>query len=143
MTLRDVLQRAARHFSDPDARERYFELYAPHVVLHRAPPLAPGLEAVQAFYRAYWAAFPDIRLALGACVENGPMLACAFTVSGTHRGPFLGLPATGRSMSACGVTLLRFEDGRCVERWSQTDLLGVARQLGADLQPIADDGLRA
>lgn len=29
-----------------------------------------------------------------------------------------------------GITILRFEGGKCVERWSQADFLGLMRQLG-------------
>lgn len=99
--------------------------------MHRSPPLAAGLEAVKEFYRAYWMAFPDIELRIGRTVENGDMLACEFEVSGTHQGLFLGIEATSRPMRAAGVTLMRFRGGKCVERWSQTDLLGMLRQLGA------------
>ncbi|MCX7891777.1 MAG: ester cyclase [Burkholderiales bacterium] len=132
------LRRAAACFSDPVRREEYFDLYAPHVVLHRSPPLPPGLEAVKQFYRAYWAAFPDIRLSLGSMAEENDLLGCEFVVEGTHRGTFLGVPATNRVMRAAGVTLLRFESGRCVERWSQTDLLGILTQLGAAVRPPGD-----
>jgi predicted ester cyclase len=43
----------------------------------------------------------------------------------------MGIPATGRRVSVNGITILRFADGRCVERWSQTDFLGMLQQLGA------------
>jgi predicted ester cyclase len=128
------LLRAAGCFSDPVRREEYFELYAPQVILHRSPPLPPGLEAVKQFYRAYWTAFPDIRLTLGVIAEENNLLACEFTVEGTHRSAFLGVPATNRSIRAAGVTLLRFASGLCVERWSQTDLLGILGQLGATVR---------
>jgi hypothetical protein len=32
-----------------------------------------------------------------------------------------------------GERILRFADGKCVERWSQTDVLGIMRQIGAAL----------
>jgi predicted ester cyclase len=130
-----TLAQCAVHFSDPARREEYFRLYAPDVLLHRSPPLAPGLDAVKGFYRAYWAAFPDIRLALGTTVEAGDLLACEFTVEGTHRSAFLGIPPTGKRMRIAGVTLLRFRGDQCIERWSQTDLVGMIKQLGATIAP--------
>lgn len=136
-SLRAKLEQAAVRFSDPARRDEYFELYAPDVVLHRSPPLAPGLEAVKGFYRAYWAAFPDICLSLGTMVEADGLLACEFSVEGTHRGAFLGVPATNKPMRIAGVTLLRFRNGQCVERWSQTDLVGMLRQLGAGISAPA------
>jgi steroid delta-isomerase-like uncharacterized protein len=126
-----IVLRALRAFNDPDTRESYFELYAPHAVLHRAPPLDPGLENIKRFYRAFWTAFPDIKLSASNLIGEDEYVACSFEVRATHRGPFLDVPATGRVVTFSGVTLLRFEQSQCVERWSQTDLLSLLRQLGA------------
>ncbi|MPZ21112.1 MAG: hypothetical protein GEV06_24910 [Luteitalea sp.] len=38
-----------------------------------------------------------------------------------HLGEFQGLPATGKSVHLPGITILKFAEGRCVERWSQVD----------------------
>jgi len=54
-----------------------------------------------------------------------------FTMVGTHTEPFLGIDATGRSVRIPGMTILRFEDQKCVERWSVTDSLSLLAQLGA------------
>lgn len=126
-----LLLNALQHFNDPVSREDYFYLYAPHAVLHRAPSLPPGLDHIKAFYRAYWSAFPDIRLTVKAILGEGEMVACAFEARATHQGTFLNHPATGREVAYAGVTILRFEDSRCVERWSQTDMLSLLRQIGA------------
>jgi len=126
-----ILLRALVHFNDQASRESYFDLYAPQAVLHRSPPLQPGLESIKQFYRAYWAAFPDIELVVQNILAEGDLVACSFEVSATHRGQFLGIEATGRSVHFSGVTILRFENGHCVERWSQTDLLAFLRQVGA------------
>lgn len=125
----DRLRTAIERFNTPDERESYFELYAPGAVLHRSPPLEPGLDHIKAFYRGYWTAFPDIELTIQAIFGADDFVGCAFRAAATHRGEFLGRPATGRSVVYDGVTLLRFEGGRCVERWSQTDLLAVLRQI--------------
>jgi len=53
-----------------------------------------------------------------------------FRLKGTHRGTFLGVPASGKSIDVEGVTILRFKDGKCEERWSQTDVFGIMRQIG-------------
>jgi predicted ester cyclase len=52
-------------------------------------------------------------------------------MTGTHRGEFMDIPPTGREIGLGGITILRFENGRCVERWSQVDMLGLLAQLGA------------
>jgi predicted ester cyclase len=125
-----ALLRAIEHFNHPPSRERYFDLYAPHAVLHRSPSLPPGLENIKQFYRAYWLAFPDIQLRVKALLGEADLVACSFEAEATHQGMFLDIPATGRSIRYTGVTILRFEQGYCVERWSQMDVLAILRQLG-------------
>ena len=126
-----ALLRAIEHFNNPPTHESYFDLYAPNAVLHRSPSLPPGLENIKQFYRAYWLAFPDIQLTVNALLGEDDLVACSFDAWATHQGMFLGIEATGRSVRYAGVTLLRFENGYCVERWSQTDMLAVLQQLGA------------
>lgn len=127
----DVLRRAAKHFGDPARRETYFDLYDEHAVLHGYAGVEPGIASIKQFYAAFWAAFPDSRLLLEDLFESGDKLACRFVVEATHAGPFLGVPASGRRVMLPGITILRFENGKCVERWSQADFLGVMVQIGA------------
>ena len=42
----------------------------------------------------------------------------------------MGIAPTGKQITRTGITILRFRDGKCVERWSQADALGMMRQLG-------------
>jgi|ERR1043166_3879303 predicted ester cyclase len=125
-----ILRRAAGHFSDPAGRERYFDLYAEHAVIHGYDGVEPGLPNIRRYYRALWEAFPDVRLTLDEVFSADQRLACRFTIEGTHEGPFRGLGATGRRIKYAGITILHFDNGKCVERWSQTDRVGLLRQLG-------------
>lgn len=59
-------------------------------------------------------------------------LAIAYTVTGSHQGDFLGIPATGRRISARGMQIARFQDGQIVERWCSSDQLGILQQIGMD-----------
>ncbi len=61
---------------------------------------------------------------------EGDEVACRFTRRAAHGGEFNGIPATGRRVELKGITILRFANGRCVERWSQADFMGMLRQLG-------------
>jgi predicted ester cyclase len=64
---------------------------------------------------------------------DGDLHTCRFTMSGTHAGTFLGVPATNRPYSISGITILRFasDSDRVVERFSQADMLGLLVQIGA------------
>ena len=56
-----VLRRAAANFNDPNNRDKYFDLYASETVLHGYEGVEPGLANIQRYYRALWAAFPDLQ----------------------------------------------------------------------------------
>lgn len=125
------------HLADAIARwnagdlDGYLRLYAPSIRLVGYAGVEPGIDSVRAFYRALWDAFPAPRITVEDTFAAGDRIACRFVMTARHAGPFQGLPATGRDIALPGITILRFEDGRCVERWSQADFLGLMVQLGA------------
>lgn len=131
MSLTDITGRALRHFADPATRESYFDLYSDTVVLHGYDGVEPGLESVKRFYAALWTAFPDAAVEVHDTIESGGKLVLRFTLTGTHLGVFQGIPATGKPIRMPGMTILRFEEGRCVERWSLADFLKLLGQIGA------------
>jgi predicted ester cyclase len=79
---------------------------------------------------------PNPKLEILDIIEEGDEIACRFAMSGTHSGTFLNVPATGRSYVLPGITILKFANGRVVERWSNADLLGLMVQLGAVPAPV-------
>jgi C-1 hydroxylase len=52
------------------------------------------------------------------------------SATGTHMGPFMGVPATGRSFRIDVIDIVRVVDGRIVEHWGVADRLSIAQQLG-------------
>ena len=90
-----------------------------------------SIESIKSFYAAFWSAFPYASVTIDNLMGEGNQVACCFAITGTHAGKYLGIPATGRGVSFTGITILRFVDGRCIERWSQADSVGLLQQLGA------------
>lgn len=113
----------------------YLHLYDDAVLLHGYTPEPLPKPAVREFYLGVTTAFPGCRITVHDTLTDGDRLACRFTLTGRHDGPFLGVPATGREIALPGITTLHFRDGRCVERWSCADMLGVLVQLGAVAPP--------
>jgi predicted ester cyclase len=128
---RKIVEKALADFSDPLRRDEYFELYAPEIVLHGYGGVGPGIDSVKRYYSAFWDAFPDARVAADDIIEAHDKVVVRFSLTGTHRGTILGLDGTGKAIQLTGMTILRFEGQRCVERWSVTDSLALAAQLGA------------
>jgi len=128
---RQLLEDSLACFPAPPRRHEGYlaALYAPSIVFHGYAGVEPGLASVTAFYEALWSAFPDARLVLHDVVEQSGRITCRFTLTGTHRGEFAGVPPTGRAIAMDGITILRFAGGQCVERGSQSDFSGLMAQL--------------
>jgi len=84
---------------------------------------------------AFHTAFPDLRIELEAQVADGDRVANHIVLHGTHRGPFQGMPATGRTVTVRGMNLMRLDGGKIVELWGYLDTLGLLQQLGAIPMP--------
>jgi hypothetical protein len=61
-----------------------------------------------------------------------------WTISGTHQGKLMGIPASGRAVTIAGVSIIRFREGAPVEDTRVWDLAGLLRQIG--LLPRRYDG---
>lgn len=125
---RAVLERARQCWNAQDG-PGYLGLYDENAVLHGYPGVEPGFDGIRRFYEAFWAAFPGSRLIFEDVLADGERVAIRFRVEGTHGGEFHGVPATGRPIDLEGITILHFEDGKCIERWSQADLAGLVSDL--------------
>jgi predicted ester cyclase len=132
-----AVRQAVANFNDPTAREQYFELYDPACEVHGLPPGLPATFAgLQMFYRTLWAAFPDVVITVEAIFGDGDSLAVRFDAQGTHRADFFAMTADGDHTTFFVIMLLRFANGRAVERWWQMSIVEVpSGQLLAAGQP--------
>jgi predicted ester cyclase len=109
----------------------YLELYDDRVRLHGYAPDPIGKTEARGFYAGIFAAFDDLRLAFHETLWSGDAATVRFTLHGRHTGEFMGVPATGAPIAVPGITILRFEGDRVIERFSQADMLGWLVQIGA------------
>lgn len=96
-----------------------------------APGLAPGREGLKQMMLPFRAAFSQPQATVDDAIAEGAKVAWRWTFRGTHTGPFMDIPATGKTITFTGITIDRFADGQIVERWSQSDFMGLMQQLGA------------
>jgi Domain of unknown function (DUF4385)/SnoaL-like polyketide cyclase len=74
---------------------------------------------------------PDLRVDIEDMVLGGDRVAARAMHRGTHRGNFLGITPTGRSVAYEGTVIFRIADGRIAERWGTVDLFAILWQLGS------------
>ena len=118
--------------------DSYINMYDTNVILHGVPGVEPGIESArklyQGFQEAFQEAFPGVQISVDDLIAKADMLTCRFTVSGTHKGEFMGLPPTGKPFKFTGITILKFQHRKCIERWNEIDFLGLLQQLGATME---------
>ena len=127
---REAFDRAIAAWNAADL-DQYLELYDEQIQLHGYTEQAMGKPEVRGFYQGLFAALSDIVLEIHDVVESGNLLGCGFTMHGTHTGELAGIAATGRRIQQPGVTILRFDGDRVVERHSVADFDTVVAQLTA------------
>lgn len=107
------------------------ELVHPDYVYRSPGEELRGPEGLTALLEGYRGAFPDLRVEIDELLIAGDATVLVFTLTGTHRGEFLGIPATGRSVNIQGMMRSRFRDGRIADEWEILDQLSLYEQLGA------------
>jgi len=107
------------------------ELIAPDFVEHSAQPgVPPTRDGFKQFAMAYRSAFPDLRYTVEDTIDAGDKIVQRLTASGTMKGDFLGIPASGTRATWTEIHIGRVADGRLVEHWGLVDQLGMLVQLG-------------
>ena len=113
------------------------QLVAPDFVNHEAPPGRDrGPESLRGLAVMLRTAFPDLHFEIEELVAEGDVVAGRLTMSGTHEGPLMGTPPTGRSMRQEHMHFVRFGGGKAVEHWGVRDDLGMMQQLGLMPNPM-------
>jgi predicted ester cyclase len=90
-----------------------------------------GLDAYVEGLRIVVRAFPDYRWELRRLVVEPPWIAAHLDDTGTHRGEFFGIPATGRSVSTPEFAFYRIHTGRIAEVWGMAFHVPLLDQLRA------------
>ncbi len=115
------------------------DLLADDFVEHEEMPGMPtGREGTKQLFKMMAAAFPNMNWDPQDILVDGDKAVARVRFSGTNDGEFMGMPATGKSVSVQVIDIVRFnEDGLACEHWGVFDLMGMMTQLGAVPGPPA------
>jgi steroid delta-isomerase-like uncharacterized protein len=96
----------------------------------------PGMPPIDAeghrqYSEVMLTAFPDLVRTVEDLVAEGDRVVARWTARGTHTGDFQWIPPSGNFATSSGITIFRIADGRIVEEWSESDMLGLLQQVGA------------
>lgn len=93
------------------------------------------------FVPVFRAAFPDVHFVVEDMIAEGDKVVSRYTIMGTHKGEFRGIPATGKPLKLTCIWIHRLAEGRIVEGmdWGEFDRLSMMEQLGVIPKPSASD----
>ena len=106
------------------------EIFAEDFVDHTPfPGVPPTRDGVKMLFRYLRGAFPDLRVQISEQIGESERVVTRKTFQGTHRGEFMGVPATGNPVSFEVIDILTIQAGRIVEHRVVYDRLGIQQQL--------------
>jgi steroid delta-isomerase-like uncharacterized protein len=113
-----------------------------HEITGVPPGCQRGPRAMERFLKPYLRAFPDLRIVFEDAIADRDRVVTRWRMEGTHQGPLMGIPASGKPVSIEGIRIDRIENDKIVESWMQMDSLSLLEQIGAlprslSLRPLA------
>jgi len=127
---------SASRWYDEALNQRKSEVFAeilwPNAVHHPGVfPDALGVEAITESLGRLAAAFPDLRYSVDDVIADDDRVLIRWSGKGNHTGTtFLGVETSGKPVEWNGMNAFRFQCGRIIESWSETNGLSALRQLG-------------
>lgn len=96
--------------------ERMEEFISPDCVVRIGNDTFPaGAEGMKAHIAATKATYPDYTMKILRQFQDGDTVISEFIMTGTHKGVYLGIAPTGKTISISGVDIDRVVDGKIAE----------------------------
>lgn len=94
-----------------------------------------GADAVRELLQGLMDGFPDFNADIQRMHHADDAVICEVRMTGTHHGPWAGIPATGRQVDLSLACIFDFEEDRLVCEKVFFDFATLLRQLGALPEP--------
>ncbi len=111
------------------------ELMSPSHAL-QAPNISGSSIGPEAYKRnvlLFHKAYPDLHWTIDDTIADKDKVVACWTISGTHGGDYMGIPATNKKVSVEGITIHHITDGKIMDSYSNWDVQSMMKQLGGDV----------
>lgn len=102
---------------------------------HSWGSVPPGADSLKQAVKRVAAGLSDVSMKIEDMITEEDKVAVRLAARATHTGPFMGLPASGKSYAISETHIFHMRDGKVAEHWRDADMLGLMQQLGALPQP--------
>jgi steroid delta-isomerase-like uncharacterized protein len=124
----DVLNRAAPSAINEIVAENYSEQ-------EPFPGQTPGRAGVAERLAALFAVFPDVHYELQDLIAEDNKIVARWTMHGTQRAPFLGVPVTNQEITITGMDIYIIEDNQIVSHWDEVNFYSFLAQTNSLPKP--------
>jgi steroid delta-isomerase-like uncharacterized protein len=108
------------------------ELVSDDFVEHeQVPGLAPGKAGMRQLFEMFHSAFDPAGLEVYDMIAEGDKVFVLARMTGTQRGEFMGIAATGNAIDVSICDYFRVGNGALIEHWGVMDAAGMMQQLTA------------
>lgn len=90
-----------------------------------------GPEAYKRQVLGFLEGYPDLFWTIEDTIAEKDKVVACWTISGTHKGEYMGVPATNKKVSVSGITIHHIAGGKIMDSHTNWDVLGMMQQLGA------------
>jgi steroid delta-isomerase-like uncharacterized protein len=112
--------------------DEFDDLISDDFIEHEEFPGLPtkGPAAVKEQLAVFKTAFPDLQMKADDVLADGDRVVVRGTMTGTHRGEFMGTPPTNKNVDVQFIDIIEIHDGKATEHWGITDGAALMQQLG-------------
>ena len=129
--LKAIGKRIVEEFLNKEDIEVANEIFASDFINHNPSfGTEPDLEGFKQFIKIMHDAFSEVRFLIEDLIAEDNKLVIRVKGQGIHTGDLMGFSPTNKNVNFSSRTILRFENGKAVERWNLTNDMEVARELG-------------
>jgi len=104
---------------------------------------APGMSGLKGSYAPWLTAFPDLQVKVEDTIADGNEVAMRLTATGTSKGAFMGLAASGTPVTFKIIVIYRIANGKITDVWHIEDQAGVLQQLTPPQPPATAAATKA
>ncbi len=128
---KETVIRFNKAFIEGGDMQAFNEIIASDFINHTAPPGSPTERSgvVYFFNHLLRPAFPDLTVEIYDQVAEGDKVTTRKAFHGTHKGEFMGIPATGRKVVLPVIDILTLKNGKFIEHWGIVDMPIVMAQI--------------
>ncbi len=127
---RGLLQVVMEELMEQKKVELVDDVFHPDFLNHNPAPGYPGdREGLRQFFNDLFYAFSDFRVDYTHLMMDGDHGVVRFVIQGTHTNEFMGVPGTEKQLVLPAISIIRMQDGKIIERWSEQDNLEAMNQL--------------